>query len=200
MSADAIRIFNDRSGVSSAAKKFDVARSHVGHILRIEKLTRHLRNGAAVRLLDFGCGFGEFLLTCERFGFEVVGVDRPTPRIAGAVVNVHPSLGDLNGVKQFHAITLFEVFEHLDDPAEVLKQLSERLMSGGLLILETPDCNGVTGIKTHDDYLKVHPLEHVNAFTHETLKSIAERTRLLSYPTWRSSRYRRTNSRYQARG
>jgi 2-polyprenyl-3-methyl-5-hydroxy-6-metoxy-1,4-benzoquinol methylase len=175
MSADAMKIFNDRFSVSSAAAKFDVERTHVGHILRIEKLTRHVRNGDAVRLLDFGCGFGEFLFTSERFGFEVVGVDRATPRIAGALVKVHPSLEDLDEVKQFHAITLFEVLEHLDDPAQVLKQLSERLRSGGLLILETPDCTGVTGIKTHDDYLKVHPLEHINAFTHETLKSIAGR-------------------------
>ena len=43
------------------------------------------------------------------------------------------------------------------------------------MILETPDCKGVTDIKTHNDYDKIHPLEHINAFDHETLISIAER-------------------------
>jgi hypothetical protein len=43
------------------------------------------------------------------------------------------------------------------------------------LILETPDCQSVTDIKTRADYDKVHPLEHINAFTHDTLMSIAKR-------------------------
>jgi hypothetical protein len=90
-------------------------------------------------------------------------------------VNIYSSLDDLRGAEPFHVITLFEVLEHLDEPAIILKQLAERLMTGGLLILETPDCQSVNGIKTHDDYDKVHPLEHINAFTHETLTSIAER-------------------------
>jgi 2-polyprenyl-3-methyl-5-hydroxy-6-metoxy-1,4-benzoquinol methylase len=175
MSADAIKEFENQRGIASASKKFDRARSYVEHILRIEKLTRSVRGDRPIRLLDFGCGFGHFLLTCERFGFDAVGVDRATPRIEGAVVKVYPSLIDLSGAEPFHAITLFEVLEHLDEPATMLRQLAERLVSGGLLILETPDCEGVTGIKTREDYDKVHPLEHINAFTHETLKSIAER-------------------------
>src|SRR5262245_28724694 len=175
MSADAIKEFEDRRGKASASKKFDRARSFVEHILRIEKFTRSIRGDQPIRLLDFGCGFGDFLSTCEQFGLEAVGVDRATPRIEGAVVKIYPSLDDLSGTEPFHAITLFEVLEHLDEPASILKQLAKRLMSGGLLILETPDCEGVTGIKTHEDYDKVHPLEHINAFTHETLTSIAER-------------------------
>jgi 2-polyprenyl-3-methyl-5-hydroxy-6-metoxy-1,4-benzoquinol methylase len=72
-------------------------------------------------------------------------------------------------------VTLFEGLEHLDEPAQVLEQLAALLVRGGILVLETPDCRGVTAIRTRRDYLKVHPLEHINAFTHRTLKSIAER-------------------------
>ena len=175
MSADAIKEFEDRRGLMTFSMKFDRARGYVSHILRIEKLTRSIRGDGPIRLLDFGCGFGDFLSTCARFGFEAVGVDRATPRIEGAAVKVYHSLDDLGGTEPFHAITLFEVLEHLDEPATILKQLAERLVPGGLLILETPDCKGVTDIKTHNDYDKIHPLEHINAFDHETLKSIAER-------------------------
>lgn len=175
MSADAIKEFEKQRGSASASNKFDRARGYVEHILRIEKFTRSIRGDRPVRLLDFGCGFGRFVYTCERFGFEAVGVDRATPRIEGAVVKIYNSLNDLSGAEPFHAITLFEVLEHLDEPATILKQLAERLMSGGLLILETPDCKGVTDLKTRKDYEMIHPLEHINAFAHETLKSIAER-------------------------
>jgi 2-polyprenyl-3-methyl-5-hydroxy-6-metoxy-1,4-benzoquinol methylase len=178
MSAEAIQEFEARLARTSplAGRKFESARQKIIHILRIEKLTRPIRErGEPLRLLDFGCGWGEFLFACNLFGIEGYGVDRAIPRMDHSVVEIFPSLDDLKGRPCFHAITLFEVLEHLDDPAAVLRQLSGFLIPDGILVLETPDCYGVTGIRDHDDYLKVHPLEHVNAFTHETLKSIAER-------------------------
>jgi len=175
MSADAIAKFEDERGWTSFSSKFDRARRHVEHVLRIEKFTRLIRGDRPVRLLDFGCGFGDFVCACERFGFDAVGVDRAKPRIASAVVRIYSSLDDLDETEPFHVVTLFEVLEHLDEPASVLKQLSGRSVSGGLLILETPDCKGVTDLKSRTDYDLIHPLEHINAFTHETLISIAER-------------------------
>ncbi len=175
MSRDAINEFEDRRGGNTFSVKFDRARSYISHIIRIEKLTRGIRGDGSIRLLDFGCGFGEFLSICARFGFEAVGVDRATPRIEGAAVRIYRSLDELDGHERFHAITLFEVLEHLDEPGPILESLSERLVPGGLLILETPDCKGIVDIKTHRDYDKIHPLEHINAFDHDTLKSIAER-------------------------
>lgn len=175
MSADAIKEFEKRRGTQTPSAKFNRARSHVEHVLRIEKLTRPIRGNQPVRLLDFGCGFGNFVRMCQQFGFDVTGIDRAAPRIEGAMVEVYPSLNDVRATEPFHAISLFEVLEHLDDPSNILEELAAQLMPGGLLILETPDCEGVAGLKSHTDYDLIHPLEHINAFTHETLISIAER-------------------------
>src|SRR5262245_34031932 len=168
MSAEAIREFEARAATSpSAVQNFERACKHVVHILRIEKLTRSVRTcGEPVRLLDFGCGWGEFLSACKHFGFDACGVDRATPRIEGSAVPVFASLDNLVDRPEFHTVTLFEVLEHLDDPGSILKQLSKILTSRGLLVLETPDCAGVTSIRDRQDYLKIHPLEHINAFTH----------------------------------
>ena len=174
MSADAIRAFEARLGPMTE-RRFLSATNHVNHILRIERLTRQTRRqDEAVRLLDFGCGFGEFLEACHHFGFDACGVDRSVGRRDGASVKVFPHLENLPQ-KQFHAITMFEVLEHLDHPSQMLEQLSTYLIDGGLLILETPDCSGVTDIKSLYDFRKIDPLEHINAFVHDTLKSIAER-------------------------
>ena len=127
-------------------------------------------------MLDFGCGWGGFLKMATAFGFDAIGVDRAMPRIEGAAVAVFPSLEAMGRREPFHAITLFEVLEHLDDPATMLRELAPYVMPGGLLVLETPDCEGVTDIKSEYDYYKLHTLEHINAFTHATLTSIAERT------------------------
>ena len=175
MSADAFEEWEKRLG-NAAPRHFQEGREHVGHILRIEKFTKTIREPAApVRLLDFGCGWGDFLALCQQFGFDVAGVDRSEARRSGSKVPIYAALDDLQDQKPFHAITLFETLEHLDNPAATLRSLAPLLAQGGVLILETPDCSGVTGIRNHDDYRKIHPLDHINAFTHQTLRSIAER-------------------------
>ena len=176
MNEAAIRDFESMAGHLSPAKRFQRGRTFVEHILRLEKLTRRIRSNEPVRLLDFGCGFGEFLAACSVFGFDCSGVDRSTARRDGAVVPIFSSFEELNDAKPFHVICLFEVLEHLDDPRELLAKLATKMVSGGILILETPNCSGVTGISSLDDYRKIHPLDHINAFTRETLTSIAERT------------------------
>jgi 2-polyprenyl-3-methyl-5-hydroxy-6-metoxy-1,4-benzoquinol methylase len=173
MTADAIRAFGRRLGPAFQLT-FDTAVHHVEHILRIERLTRGLRGPGPVCLLDFGCGFGHFLEACTQFGFEATGIDRSIGRRTEARIKILPSLAEIKG-KMFHAITLFETLEHLDTPSEMLRELSRHLVDEGILVLETPNCDGVHGINTKQDYMSVHPLEHINAFTHDTLKSIAER-------------------------
>jgi 2-polyprenyl-3-methyl-5-hydroxy-6-metoxy-1,4-benzoquinol methylase len=176
MSEAAIHDFENRAGHSSPAKQFQRARTLAEHILRIEGLTRTLRGDSAVRLLDFGCGFGEFLAACSLFGFDCAGIDRSAARRGAGLVKIYPSIDYLIDTKAFHAICLFEVLEHLDDPKALLQRLAKLIVSGGILVLETPNCEDVNGITSLDDYRKIHPLDHINAFTRSTLISIAERT------------------------
>lgn len=75
----------------------------------------------------------------------------------------------------FHAITLIEVLEHVDEPLALLKTLRERMVPGGILVLETPNCEGVSDICSEDDYRKIHPLDHINGFTPASLLAIARR-------------------------
>ena len=165
--------------VSTPEAVFRRAVENTRHVLRLELLTRALRGpNAAVRILDFGCGYGEFLATCSQFGFDAYGVDRANAKRANnKFVRVYPELNDLTamiGDAKFHVITLFETLEHVDDPRSILEALSKLIMPGGILVLETPDCSGVTHI-TKEDSWKIQPLEHINAFTGDTLRSIARR-------------------------
>jgi 2-polyprenyl-3-methyl-5-hydroxy-6-metoxy-1,4-benzoquinol methylase len=80
-----------------------------------------------------------------------------------------------NELNSFHVITLFEVLEHLDNPLTILQSLSKLIAPGGVLILETPDCSGISNIQEMISYRKIHPLDHINAFTPKTLESIAGR-------------------------
>ncbi|MFN7843138.1 MAG: class I SAM-dependent methyltransferase, partial [Pirellula sp.] len=150
------------------------------HVVRIAAMTQGIRSTERVRLLDFGCGWGEFLSVAQSFGFEAFGIERAPDRMdhlrrRGIVVDE-----DLESVRKktqgsFHAVTLFQVLEHLDNPLDLLKSLYPIMAPGAVLVLEVPNCEGVSGIRTLQDYYAIHPLEHFNCFTPKTLASIAQR-------------------------
>lgn len=162
----------------TSERLFYKAAQHTKHVLQLELLTRDLRGGKPVRLLDFGCGYGDFLAICDLYGFDAYGIDRSSARRENRrFTKILPEIEDLGnaGMSAFHVITLFEVLEHLDDPRPLLEMLKEHLVEGGILVLETPDCSGVSDIVSRDDYLKIDPLDHINAFTPATMRSFAGR-------------------------
>jgi SAM-dependent methyltransferase len=152
------------------------AAGNTADVLQIEQLTRPVRGKGPVRLLDFGCGYGAFLSMCSLYGFESCGVDRSSAKRDNACfARIFAEIEEAETLAPFHALTLFEVLEHLDDPRGLMQRLSGLLVEGGLLVLQTPDCTGVRGIETRQDYNRIHPLEHINGFTPETLNGFAGR-------------------------
>lgn len=179
VSEKAIQEFINIRNLNSPEKKFEKGRNHVLHILRLESLTRKLRVNTPLRILDFGCGYGDFLATCSCFGFDGYGIDFSPARRSNSRFSILPNLEDLKSLdeskQKFHVITLFEVLEHLAAPLEILESLSNFIVDEGILVLETPDCTNITDIKTANDYRKINPLSHINGFTSNTLISIAQR-------------------------
>ena len=158
---------NDFAAKSSPKERMERGVHFTKHALQLERL-------GAVKILDFGCGDGEFIEQCRLYGLDAVGVDRSTARQEKNRGTIYPGLEEL-AHGQFHAVTLFEVLEHLEHPRPTLESLARVLRPGGILVLETPDTTGVTGIKSFHDYQMIHPLDHINGFTPKTLREFAER-------------------------
>jgi hypothetical protein len=154
MSKEAIRDFEARNGLDTPRSKFEKAVAYVQHALRIERLTRPIRGENPVQLLDFGCGWGEFPALASLLGFHACGVDRAPDRQDGSRglgVCVFPDLEAAALGRKFHAVTLFEVLEHIEEPLELLAALREKMFPGAILVLEVPNCKGITGIKSRSD-------------------------------------------------
>lgn len=186
MGEAAIREYERRMGAATFEHRWMAARQRMEHLLALEVLTRGLRGpGRGPRLLDFGCGWGEFVATARANGFDAVGLDRDASRRGAS--HVYPDLAayDAESNGPLDAITLFQVLEHLTAPLEVLRELRQRAAPGAVLVLETPDASGVRDIRTAADYHALHPLDHVNGFTPASLRAIAARAgwRAISPPT-----------------
>jgi SAM-dependent methyltransferase len=116
---------------------------------RWDALLRRIRIGgsATTRVLDVGCGRGDFLAfvarripASERSGIEIDAerardarnADPQAPIATGAV---EEALADLRG--SFDLVTLWDVLEHLADPGSALRALAGRLAPGGSVFVQT---------------------------------------------------------------
>ncbi len=170
---------------SASTAQFEAATRNVRHILRLNRLLgKQFGNDAQPwRILDFGCGAAEFLKQASLFGFATWGVDFSTTRATQALnqqISIIPSLDSYreDNTDPVHAISLFQVLEHLDQPRETLTDLADVLAPGGILIIEVPNCGTDAEVlgapRSFEEFRNVHPLEHINAFTPDTLTALVE--------------------------
>ncbi len=115
----------------------------------------HLPRDKASKILDLGCGFGALLIHLQQNGYShVSGVDISQEQIETAIgvgaKNVRVDTLD-NALRDetvsYQAITMIDVIEHLtrNEAIEILMRIFERLETGGVLVLRTPNVDAYFG-------------------------------------------------------
>jgi SAM-dependent methyltransferase len=98
--------------------------------------------GSQVKILDFGCGDGSFLVEARHRGYACEGIEYSCATIEQVIRRTSLQVGDLSEVKasgrQFDLITLRDVLPHLPKPADVLVDLRPLLSPSGLFLFEGP--------------------------------------------------------------
>lgn len=95
---------------------------------------------AGKRVLDFGCGKGDFLRLASGLSARAEGVElNPLLRsnLTSQGFACHESLGAVED-GFFDTIFFFHVIEHLDDPISILRQAMQKLAPGGHIVVEVP--------------------------------------------------------------
>ncbi len=101
---------------------------------------------SAVRVLDIGCGEGQFTAELARAGFSVVGADvaqEPLRRAHARDPDLDLRVVPLDGPwpladASFDVVWAGETIEHVADTAGWLSEVRRVLRSGGILLLEHP--------------------------------------------------------------
>jgi len=155
---------------------------------RLRLLERYAPVGT---LLDIGCGRGDFLACAADRGWAVRGVE-PSKSVRAVrpeldanitrstIEDVPPDLG------RFDAVTMWDVIEHVDRPAESVMKTAGLLKPGGILALETPNEHGLfkllarlldtVALSTFLDF--VYYLPHRVSFSLEGIRRLGERAGL----------------------
>ena len=111
---------------------------------RARKIAKYLpENG---KILDIGCGNGRFLMSINKINsFQLFGIELPgnSAKRAARHAEINLKIGRLQlddyEPETFDVITLFHVFEHLDNPSEILDVISKILKPNGHLVMSFPN-------------------------------------------------------------
>lgn len=135
-------------------------------------------------LLDVGCGGGAFLSRMRDAGWKVTGTE-PDPRAAARLREelgfpVFVQVEDIDATHQrFDLITLNHVIEHVPDPAELLRQLTQRLARGGQIIVTTPNAASLGARIFGRHWRGLEPPRHFNVFSQQSLAETVEQAGLV---------------------
>jgi SAM-dependent methyltransferase len=147
---------------------------------RLSDLTRWT-NGRAPRVLDIGCGWGDFLHFAQERGWQASGFEfsESVARVAREKYGLCVRVGSLEEMgfaeKSFDLITLWHVLEHLREPRAALSRIQSILAPGGLLALEVPNLNFLARKSWRYPMSRTLHLYH---FSPATLSSLVERAGL----------------------
>ena len=100
------------------------------------------RHPSARTLLDVGCGKGQFVAVARQDGWEAWGVELDAGAVAtaqsrGLHTVLQGSVDHASLPEAFDVITLWDVIEHLQNPASLLGDIYKRLAPGGLIAVRT---------------------------------------------------------------
>jgi len=177
-----------------AARGLQVRR---GYAFQVEEMLKYFgAHPADVRVLDYGMGWGNWLQMAQAYGCHAAGADLSGTRAGEPAPGIEVLAHDELPAEGFDFVNTEQVFEHLVEPAPRGDRLVAALRPGGILRISVPNGGNVRALLADPDWSApkdspcslnaVAPLEHLNCFTHESLKWLGEqRLRLvpMRYPT-----------------
>ena len=130
------------------------------------------------RVLDVGCGNGEFLEFLAAQGYECFGTELTGAALERArrVERISVYEGELLALKlpagSFDAFVLWHVLEHLRNPREILQEIHRLLKPGGLLCLAFPNCRSLQSTIFGRFWFHLDPPRHLCLPSPEALANL----------------------------
>jgi 2-polyprenyl-3-methyl-5-hydroxy-6-metoxy-1,4-benzoquinol methylase len=123
-----------------------------------ERILARLQLPVGARMLDYGCGPGDFLTVARAAGIDASGIDAAERSVRMARARgLDVQLGDVDTIiaadTRYDAILVQSVLEHVEDGPALVAALKARLVPHGVLVLSAP----TPGAYFWDDPTHVRP-------------------------------------------
>ncbi|HEX4999636.1 MAG TPA: class I SAM-dependent methyltransferase, partial [Terriglobia bacterium] len=134
------------------------------------------------RLLEIGCGQGDFLIEARRAGYNVAGIEISPSATALANARLGDNLvvcGTLENTSiedgAFDICVLSDVIEHTRNPRSFLAAVRRALKPGGTLFLATPSLDSWSARLLRQNWMEFKP-EHLTYFDRKTIQNLLYRS------------------------
>jgi SAM-dependent methyltransferase len=136
---------------------------------RAKKTAKSLQSGAKV--LDIGCGNGKYLDFVSKYGdFQLFGIEMPgnSAKRAAKIPNMQLHIGKIESANfpedYFDAISLFHVFEHLEEPLKTIEIISKIAKKNARFQISFPNIDSFQAKRFKADWLHLDPPRHLLYF------------------------------------
>ena len=132
------------------------------------------------RVLDIGCGTGEFLNEMQLHGWQVAGVERDqqSAEFAQRTFGLEISSKDLHQnkylKKSLDVITFWHVLEHLYDPRETLDMTREWLKDDGIILVAVPNVVSFDARFYGSSWVALDAPRHLHHFTPQSISAMCQ--------------------------
>jgi 2-polyprenyl-3-methyl-5-hydroxy-6-metoxy-1,4-benzoquinol methylase len=134
------------------------------------------------RIIDIGCGYGNFLKYAKDKGYQVAGCDPAPEAVEYAKQNgIEAFRADIEEIKEvekkYDVAVMLNVLEHLREPYRILEDIKNNLLNDkGILVIRTPnEFNNLQTIANKEYDLKswwVAAPQHISYFTVDHLVNL----------------------------
>ncbi len=149
----------------------------------LDKISKHY-GAKKIKILEFGCGSGQFLLRAKNKGIDAYGLDfSPYSEVAKEKFNLNIETKNINNTAYepdtFDVIISHATYEHIYELTDVTQKLLLLLKKKGLFIISgVPNFSLLSRILFNNYYLNAPP-GHINYFEKRTIKMFFQKQNIL---------------------
>lgn len=152
---------------------------------KLQLISRFYKTG---KLLDIGCGTGEFLKTFKDAKWETLGIEPSDSARKMAIENFGLDVRGEEGLKDlesesFDVITMWHVLEHVPHLNERVSDLKRLLKPKGMIVIAVPNCSSLDAKNYGANWAAYDVPRHLYHFTPKDIETLFRKHELNVFKT-----------------
>lgn len=147
------------------------------HAMMARLINKNLFSG---KILDIGCGTGEFLNILSPEKWEKWGVE--PAKFTNEILEKNGIKAVTSGFMEsdlpnnyFDVVTMFDVIEHIDNPVNYIKLIKKVLKDDGIVLVATPNVTSLMAHLSGKYWYHFSPIGHITFYNPKILKKIMQK-------------------------